>query len=211
MNIPPLHVVATDEVAGRGGFADLARELLQAAGPAIALHLRLRAAPGADLFHLAAPLADLAELTGGWCVVNGRVDVALAAGAQAVQLGRGALSVAETKRVLERRAAIGASVHSAAEAGRSASEGADYLLVGTVYTTATHPGVAGGGPALVRSCATVGIPVVGIGGITVENAAPVVRAGAVGVAVVRAVWDAEYPVRSAIDLLDAVRAAGGEA
>jgi thiamine-phosphate diphosphorylase len=211
VSVPPLHVVATDEVAERVGFADLARELQQASGPALALHLRIRTMGGRDLFDLAEPVADRAASTGGWCVVNGRVDVALAAGAQAVQLGRGALPVTEVRRVLCGRSAVGASVHSAAEARRRASEGADYVLAGTVFPTATHPGRAGSGPDLVRACASAGVPVVGIGGIEIGSAASVVEAGAVGIAVVRAVWDTVDPVRSAIDLVDALAAAGREA
>lgn len=198
-------MVATDVVVGRAGFFDLASQLLAACGPGLALHLRLRASQGGAVYRLARPLAERAADSGGWCVLNGRVDVALAARAQAVQLGRGALRPAAARRVLGEGVAIGASVHAVDEVRRRAAEGADYALVGTVFPTASHPGRPGGGTGLVRTCADVGLPVVGIGGIDGGTVASVIEAGAAGIAVVRAVWGAADPVRSARQLLGVAR------
>ena len=206
MKVPALHIVATDDVAARRGFAELAAEILGAGGAAVAVHLRLRGSTGSSHFHLAEILSLKARNTGGWCVVNGRIDVALVARAQAVQLGHGALSVLDARQILGHGVAIGVSVHSADEAGMAAERGADFLLAGTVFETATHPGFAAAGPAVISDCAAFGAPVVGSGGIDPDHAASGMEAGASGVAVVRAVWERDDPLRAALEMLDVVRA-----
>jgi thiamine-phosphate pyrophosphorylase len=203
--MPLLHVVATDEVVAAEGFCGRAAVLLEACREDLALHLRLRNADGRTFYHLAAELSGIARETGGWCVINGRVDVALTAGAQAVQLGSGALPVRAVRSLVGDGVAIGVSVHTLDEALAAAAAGADYTIAGAVYPTATHPGRPVACPDLVGACAEAGVPVVGIGGIDEGNAQRVVAAGAVGVAVVRAVWSAPDSVAAAMDLVRRVR------
>jgi len=210
VNVPLLHVIATDEVAEAPTFQADAEDLIAAGRSRIALHLRLRRASGRDFHDLAARLGGVAADSGAWCVINDRVDVALTAGAQAVQLGRGALPVEAVLRLRRTQLAIGASVHSADEARRRATEGADFLLVGSVFSTATHPDRVPAGPALVTSCVEAGVPVVGIGGIDAGNARQVLEAGASGIAVIRTVWQAENPVEEALRLIDLCAQPEGE-
>ena len=210
MNVPLLHVIATDEVAEAPTFQADAEDLIAAGRDRIAFHLRLRRTSGRDFHDLAARLGGVAADSGAWCVINDRVDVALTAGAQAVQLGRGALPLDAVRRIRETQLAIGASVHSADEARRRATEGADFLVVGSVFSTATHPDRVPAGPALVTSCVEAGLPVVGIGGIDAGNARQVLEAGAVGIAVIRAVWQAENPVEEALRLIDLCAQQEGE-
>jgi len=99
VNVPLLHAVATDDVAAAPGFRSTAEEVLSAGGGRVALHLRLREAPGLEYYDLAHRLSAVAAGNGAWCVVNGRVDVALCAGAQAVQLGYGALPVGAARSI----------------------------------------------------------------------------------------------------------------
>jgi len=205
VSVPLLHVVATDEVVAAEGFSGRATLLLEACREDLALHLRLRNADGRTFYHLAADLSGIARETGGWCVINGRVDVALTAGAQAVQLGSGALPVRAARSLVGHGVAIGVSVHTPDEALAAAAVGADYTIAGAVYATATHPGRSAAGPDLVGACAEAGVPVVGIGGINKRNAQRVVAAGAMGVAVVRAVWSAPDPVAAAMELVRRVR------
>ena len=205
MNVPLLHVVATDEVAADEGFSGRATDLLEACLEDLALHLRLRNADGRTFHRLADRLSGVARETGGWCVINGRVDVALTTGAQAVQLGSGALPLPAVRSLVGHRVSIGVSVHAPEEAHAAHTAGADYTIVGAVYPTATHPGRPPGGPDLVRVCAETGVPVVGIGGINVGNAERVMAAGAVGVAVVRAVWGAPDSMAAALELVRSVR------
>lgn len=205
MNLPVLHVIATDAVAESPSFLDTAEDLITACRERMALHLRLRTVSARTLFDFARRLADTAAAAGAWCVVNGRVDVALASGAQCVQLGSGALPVDTVRSLSGARLAIGASVHSAEEARRQVARGADFLLAGSVFHTASHPERLPAGPALVASCAAAGAPVVGIGGIDTGNAGRVMEAGAAGIAVVRAVWTASAPVDAALRLADRAR------
>lgn len=205
MSVPLLHVVATDEVAASEGFSRRAADLLEACREDLALHLRLRLADGRTFHRLAADLSGIARETGGWCVINGRVDVALTAGAQAVQLGSGALPVRAARSLVGHGVAIGVSVHTPEEALAAAAAGADYTIAGAVYPTATHPGRPAGGPDLIGACAEAGVPVVGIGGINAGNAQRVVAAGAVGVAVVGAVWSDPDSTAAAMELVRRAR------
>jgi thiamine-phosphate pyrophosphorylase len=86
------------------------------------------------------------------------------------------------------------------EAAEAREHGADYLIVGSIYPTASHPG-AGAGPELVVEVATLGLPVIAIGGITAERAAEVRDAGAYGVAVISAAWRAADSASAALALL----------
>ncbi|HXE56604.1 MAG TPA: thiamine phosphate synthase, partial [Gemmatimonadales bacterium] len=133
-------------------------------------------------------------------LVNARPDVARAVGAQGVQLGRDDLAPAEARAVLG-PGWIGASVHSIAEAEAAAAEGADFLLVGAIYPTASHPGRAPAGIGLVRAAAALGKPVIAIGGVTAERTAELRDAGAYGAAAIRALWSADDPARAALALL----------
>jgi thiamine-phosphate diphosphorylase len=125
--------------------------------------------------------------------VNDRVDVALAAGAHGVQLGRRSLSVADARTLVGRGMLIGASVHDGGEGREAAEAGADFLLAGAVYPTATHPGQPGAGLRLIETLSALGVPVVAIGGVTPERAGELRRAGAAGMAAIRGVWDAPSP------------------
>jgi thiamine monophosphate synthase len=217
LSIPVLHVVAGDAQASRRDFPEMGRKMLEAWGADLALHLRLKNAPASRLLDLASQLSGSAVATGGWCVVNERLDVALASGAQAVQLGRTALPVAIARAVIRRAQgagptqgaprtqagvweeagggpALGASVHTEAEAREAVADGASYIVLGTIFASRTHPGVRPHGTAIVERCRTIGAPVIGIGGIDLVGASALRRAGASGVAVVRAVWGGTDPV-----------------
>lgn len=198
--------------------------MLKHAAP-VAVHLRARIG-ARRLFEIAAELAPVGAEAGSWLVVNGRPDVALAAGARAVQLGRAALGVEETRRLVEMcggKLAIGASVHDAEGALRAARAGADYLVLGTIYATPSHPGREGNGPAAVsavrRRLAARRLaahrppvrplpPVLAIGGVRADRIEEVTEAGAYGIVVGRAVWSGPDPARAALDL--GVRLHGGE-
>jgi thiamine-phosphate pyrophosphorylase len=192
---------------------DVARAAV--AGGATALQLRDKESAGRALVATARRLVALANPAGVPVVVNDRVDVALAAGADGVHVGEDDLPVADARRLVGPERIVGASAGTVEEARRAEQEGADYLGVGPVFPTATKAdaGEAIGLDGLRKIVAAVRVPVVGIGGITVENAAQVVLAGAAGVAVVSAVAGADDMVeatrrlRQAVDL--ALRARGG--
>jgi thiamine-phosphate diphosphorylase len=103
------------------------------------------------------------------------------------------------------------SVHSLEAALQAERDGADMLVLGTVFPSASHPGGPTIGLEGVREiCAAVKIPVIGIGGITAQNAGDVIRAGASGVAVISAIFDAPDPRAAAAELRAAIDEAWNE-
>ncbi len=176
------------------------------AGGATVLQLRDKEATGRQLLLLARQLVERARRAGVPVLVNDRVDVALAAGADGAHVGDEDLPVAEARRLLGSGRILGASAGTVEDAVRAEREGADYLGVGPVFPTGTKPdaGAAIGLEGLRRIAGAVRIPVVGIGGITAENAAAVVGAGAAGVAVISAVAAADDMVQATRRLREAV-------
>ena len=117
-------------------------------------------------------------------VISSRCDIALAAGAAGVNLPERDIGI-EFARGLIRRGLVGRSVHSLAAAERAQDEGADFVIFGPVWSSASHPGVEPQGlDALARVAHTVRIPVLAIGGVTEERIADVSRAGAAGYAAI---------------------------
>ncbi|HUR94661.1 MAG TPA: thiamine phosphate synthase [Gemmatimonadales bacterium] len=173
---------------------------IAAAGPAVALHARHQGARGADLAKAAARLIALARPPEAAVFVNGRPDVAAALAAQGVQLAVGDLAPRDARRVFT-AGWIGRSVHAAEEAASAVEEGADFLLVGNIYETASHPGRRAAGLGLVRAAATFGRPVIAIGGIDATRAREVREAGAYGVAAIGALWRTADPAASTLALL----------
>lgn len=215
MTLPRLHVVTDDGVLTAPGFADRARSLLEALGPAAALHLRAHGVPVRTLLEAARTLAPVAAETGSLLMVNDRADVALATGAGGVQLGERSIPVQAARSILGEEASIGCSTHGASEAVSALGNGADFVLLGTIWATPSHPEVEGTGLAPVRSAVAAargtaggpaaGVPVLAVGGVTPARAAEAVAAGAWGVAVIRGVWQAEDPSHAAAEYLQAMK------
>lgn len=202
MPLPGLHVVTDDAVLATADFLEGAAALMETHGPAVALHLRGPRTPVARLLSLAERLAATAADSGTPLLLNDRADVALAVNADGVQLGRRSLPVAAA-RGMAPHWVIGASVHGVDEASRA--EAADFLVVGSIWETASHPGRRGAGLALIGEIRDrLRTPVVAIGGVTRQRAAAARRAGAYGVAVIRGVWESGDPVLAATGYLDAL-------
>lgn len=136
-------------------------------------------------------LLDLARravvLTGGTAsrvVVNDRLDVALAAGAAGVHLRGDSFPATRVRAVAAPPFLVGRSVHDPSEAAAAVAGGCDYLLFGTVFRSTSKPAshVPAGLDALERVCRAVSLPVLAIGGITLDNVRDVAAAGAAGVA-----------------------------
>lgn len=204
MELPRLHVLVSDEAAAAPDFPETASAMREAGGARLALHLRLRKAADRRLHELASALSGAAREGGGWCVVNGRCDVALTAGAQAVQLGAGSLPPADARRVVGEGTALGVSVHGPREARRAAADGANYLLVGTIFPSPSHPGRPGAGLARLAACRDAGAPLVAIGGLEPGRVRAVLGAGAHGVAVLGGVWSSDRPLEAVVRYLDAL-------
>ncbi len=146
-------------------------------------------------------------------LVNDRLDLALAAGADGVHLGQGDLPVGVARAMLGPDALIGLSITEPEQLDAPDVHEADYLGVGAVFPTGSKADAHFSGLDLLTAArAAVDLPIVAIGGITTENAAEAVRAGAHVVAVISAITGAPDPAAAARRLLEAVgpgRAAPG--
>lgn len=162
-------------------------------GGANLVQLRDKTAPADRLREIGTGLRRVTEGQ-ALLVVNGPPERARVVGADGVHLPEAGPSVPEARRVAGEGVLVGRSVHSAEGARRAQEEGADYLLAGTVFASASHPDRAPAGLDWLRAvCATVPLPVIAIGGVTPENAGACVRAGAAGVAVLSPLMGARDP------------------
>jgi thiamine-phosphate diphosphorylase len=186
--LPRLHAITDERIARRSDLDDIARDLASAGGAELVFHARGRQLSGREHYDLAVRLSVSQTVR---LFVNDRLDVALAVPAAGVQLGRGSLSVSAA-RALNPRWWIGKSVHDVAEAEAARTEGADYLVVGPVYATASHPGRRPLGLKRLQAIVVAmgDLPVIAIGGITGDRVRAIRKAGAYGIAAIRAFWDA---------------------
>src|SRR5690606_6618970 len=147
-----------------------------------------------DQVSAAQRLQGLCQKKGALFVVNDFVDVALASGADGVHVGQQDEAAGAARRRLGPERIIGVSAGSPAEAAQAAADGADYIGVGPIYSTKTKATRPPAGPQLVaRIREATSLPLVGISGIAPGRAAPVIAAGADGVAVISAVLEAREP------------------
>jgi thiamine-phosphate pyrophosphorylase len=133
--------------------------------------------------------------------VNGDIDAAVALDADGVHLPEDGPAIADVRARVGERMLISRAVHSVDAALQAEHEGADLLQLGTIFATASKPGVQPLGIEGVHSvCAAVRLPVIAIGGISAANASAVLAAGAAGVATIGAIFDAEDPRAAAAAL-----------
>ena len=166
-----------------------------------AIQLREKSLPDEELMRLAREIADVTKGTDTLFIVNDRPDVAAAAGADGVHLGRADAGIESAREILGRSAVVGLSTRTPDEARAAEIAGADYIGVGPVFPTHTKPdALAPIGLAGLRAVAArvPDVSRVAIGGIAVSTAADVLRAGAHYVAVISAVCHADDPL-TAID------------
>ncbi|WP_254273100.1 thiamine phosphate synthase [Haloarcula marina] len=188
------------------------REVVEAAiaGGVGVVQLREKDRSARERYEMGRQIRELTREAGVTFVVNDRVDIAQALDADGVHLGDDDLPVPVARELLGPEAVVGRSVSTVAEAEAAVTAGADYLGVGTVYRTDSKADIPeddhGVGPERVAAITdAVDVPVVGIGGITAENTAEVVRAGADGVAVITAITRADDPEAATAALREAVR------
>jgi thiamine-phosphate pyrophosphorylase len=172
-------------------------------GGAPVVQLRTKTGTDRERYELASRVVELCDAHGATCVVDDRLDLALAVGAHGVHLGEHDLPVRVARRVLGVDRLLGATARDARSARWREDEGADYLGVGPVYATTTKDGLPDPiGVDGVRQVAdAVSIPVVAIGGVTASRVGELCAAGAYGVAVVGAVSGADDPCAATRELM----------
>jgi thiamine-phosphate pyrophosphorylase len=204
-----LHVL-TDARDGRDAL-HIATLAIRAGAPVV--QLRVKGVSDRELYDLGLRLVNVCAERGAVCLVNDRVDIALAIGAHGTHLGADDLPVAAARRLAGPEHIIGGTAREPVRAAALVAEGADYLGVGPAYATSTKDGLPEPlGPAGIGAVArAVGVPVIAIGGVTAERVAELRAAGAHGVAVVSEVSDAADPAAATRRLLAELSSPGAAA
>lgn len=189
------YLVTQASLSGDRSTPEIVREAID--GGVDAVQLREKDSSARLRYKLGHELRELTAEAGVDLIVNDRVDIARAIDADGVHVGQSDLPISAARDLLGSDATVGCSTSTVAEARQAEAEGADYLGVGAVYGTSSKEIVDerdGIGPERIAKIAdAVSIPIVGIGGITADNAGPVVAAGAAGVAVISEITAAADP------------------
>jgi len=199
-----LHVV-TDAAGGATALAAVRAAL---AGGTPVVQVRTKTGSDRSRYAFAREVVLLCRAAGALCIVNDRVDLALAAGADGTHVGADDLPVDVVRRIAGPGHLIGGTAREPARAAALVAAGADYLGVGPAFATSTKDGLPDPiGPAGVAAvAAAVAVPVIAIGGVTADRVPALRAAGAHGVAVVSAVSAAPDPAAAARALLAALAA-----
>lgn len=204
LDLPALSLV-TDRRRCQGRTLEEVVEAAVAGGVRM-VQLREKDLSSSELLRLA---QRLRAITTGRALlfVNDRVDVAVAAGADGVQLGEKGLPVEAVRRVAGDALLIGRSVHEVEGGTRAETEGADLLILGSIFPTESHPlGVPKGLGPLQRLSSSVSVPVLGIGGVRTSNVGEMMDAGAAGAAVITAITKSADPTQAARELVGVMEA-----
>jgi len=198
----PLYAIIDAEAARPRTCLELAAAIL--AGGCRVLQLRMKDRPGSEMLDVARAMRALATPPSTLFIVNDRVDVAAAVGADGVHLGAEDMPVAAARSLVGPHLIIGRSTHSLEEARAARVSGADYVGFGPIFPTATKPLPCSprGIDALREVCNALPIPVVAIGGITEATAGAARQAGAAAVAMIHALADADDVAAKARWLLE---------
>jgi thiamine-phosphate pyrophosphorylase len=202
-------VIGPDTTAGR----DVTSVALAAVrGGATMVQLRYKAGVS-EVMQSAREVIEVLRPTGVPVIINDRVDLARALGAQGVHVGQHDNSPAEARQALGEDAIVGLSITDAAQLAGVDPNVVDYLGVGPIFDTSSKPDAAPplGLDALARIAGSMRLPVAAIGGITEENAVDVIRAGADGLAVISAICaaaDPEDAARALVARIDEARSRG---
>jgi thiamine-phosphate pyrophosphorylase len=180
------------------------------AGGVTMVQLRDRTLAGGKLLDTARKLKTITRGK-ALLIVNDRVDVAVAGEADGAELPEDGIPTLAARTLIGKYAVLGRSVHSVEGAVQAGREGAEFVIAGTIFKTASKPDAKPAGPALISDIAqATNLPVLGIGGINAKNVGEVIRAGAAGVAVISAIAGAEDPRAAAEELSKALQEAWNE-
>ena len=197
-----LYFVADPSVCGGRDIGDVVIAALK--GGVTMVQLRNKSGHMPEIYAQAGMLSELCRAADGPFLVNDHIEVAQAVDADGVHLGQGDANPEEARRILGDDAIIGQTAYNE-EQIEALSPVVDYIGTGPFYPTKTDKGKPVLGPQeFARLAALSPVPVVGIGGITPENAAPVIESGAAGVAMMRSISEAADPEAAARDLLNSV-------
>jgi len=187
-----LYLITPSAIPDLGAFAESLRAAL-GAGDVAALQVRLKPASEDEIARAVEALLPIAQQAGAAVILNDRPDLARRLGCDGVHVGQSDASVAEARRILGRDGMVGATCHDSRHLAMEAAEqGADYVAFGAFFPTTTKETVHRPEPEILSIWQeTMEVPCVAIGGITADNCATLVQAGADFLAVSAGVW--AYP------------------
>ena len=206
-NIGVLHVITDTTLQSRFTHTELAE--LAIAGGADTVQFRQKSGTTRELITTAQSIQTACAQHKVPLIVNDRADIALAVGATGAHFGQDDMPVSIGRQILSTTAIIGASARTEEKILAAISEGADYIGFGPIYGTTSKPDAetAKGLDRLRRMCEIADCPVIAIGGITVQTAGDVIRAGAHGIAVISAVCAHPEPTVATQALLNEIHGA----
>jgi thiamine-phosphate pyrophosphorylase len=171
------------------------------AGGVDMIQLREKCLPARRVYELAVELKEALKCSPSRLLINDRVDIALAVGADGVHLSQNGLPVETVRRMVGHGMLIGVSTHSLEEAMQAEDEGADYVLYSPIFPTTCKPGaVPKGVKSLEEIFREVNIPVIPLGGINKNTLPEITRCGVTNAAVMSALLTAEDPKQAAAEL-----------
>ncbi|MCG8345893.1 MAG: thiamine phosphate synthase [Chlorobiales bacterium] len=172
-------------------------------GGATMIQLRRKLASGSELYTWTEKIQKLCRRHDAVCIVNDRVDIALAAKADGVHLGQEDLPLEAARKLLGNQRIIGVTVSTVTEAKRAERQGCSYAGLGHIFPTVSKKKSSEpvGLKRIREISAFLTVPILAIGGIGTDNVCEVISAGADGIAVISAVSEAADPVKAAAELL----------
>jgi thiamine-phosphate pyrophosphorylase len=199
----------TDRKLVKGGLAAACEEVLAAAGDdasRIAIQLREKDLTGRELLALARELRQICTAHGSILLINDRIDVALACGADGVHLPADSFAVRDARELLGKSKLIGCSTHSIAEVEAANRAGANFVVFGPVYDPISKSayGPATGVDALREACEASDIPVYALGGITPDRIEELSDCEVAGIATIGSVFGAASSRAATVELLQAI-------
>ncbi len=197
------------EMGPEGEEALLAKVAAAVEGGVDIVQLRAKKLPAGRLLDLGLSIKQRIK-GNAKLFVNDRVDVALALGADGVQLGEDAMPVEAVHRISGHKLLVGRSVHSIDGAIEAESQGADFLVIGAVFATGSKPELEPAGPEILREISNVTkIPFLAIGGVNTANVAQILEYGAHGAAVISAILASPDATQATQCLKQAMKDAAG--
>ena len=193
--------LVTDRKIAKQPFLKVIKEALK--GGVKAIQLREKDLSSEEMYGLAKEIRNITEKKNALLIINDRIDIALAAGADGVHLGWQSMPVKEARRILGKKKLIGVSTHSLKDAVLAQENGADFITFGTIYPTVSKEGLTDfKGPEAIKEIRKkIKIPLIAIGGIKEGNIKDVILNGADGVAVISAIMASEKPYEAAKGLV----------
>ncbi|MEI7824547.1 MAG: thiamine phosphate synthase [Chlorobiaceae bacterium] len=197
----PFLCVITDETLCP---VTLAEEALK--GGAAMIQLRHKTASGNQLFNWAVEIRRRCQEYHALCIINDRIDIALASKADGVHLGQQDMPAGVARKLLGKMGIIGVTASSAEEALQAEQDGANYIGFGHIYPTRSKLKESSplGLDILQKTATRISLPILAIGGINHQNAASVIAHGASGIAVISAVSRVQAPSVAARELVRAI-------